>query len=614
MQKVVGLLEKNVQWIVLALGAVYLLWMVWAYVLNSPVTVQLGGETLAPGDVDQKVYLEKAQVLEDRMRRPVAVPPMTPPDPVQSFMAALERRTDFGQLPAIVFLPPTGKLETTTSGAQVPQEQVAEGKKVEKLPAVPAAVDLFTRRGRSTLAVPDPSGQPDPQFAHLGPVKLVDDDWVTVRYSIPKDALVASFNEANVPQFFMKTLVLRAELVRQERQSDGSWGDERLIAPLKSSKLLPYPGADGVARAEYNEWARANQGEILQPPFYTATKGDFWGIPGEEDAEAAAPQLGFDPRNYIDPATSLVGLTKEQIDQVMQARREAAAERERQRREATRGQSRPRGPAGGEGGGEFGPGGGGGQRGGGRGPGFQASDPDRPRSFQAQPGQRGEFGPMGGEFGPAPFPGGEFGPGFTPQQQNPAVNLANFPIPNGDFDPRSLDKDITGWAHDDTVEPGKVYRYKVRYRLKNPVYQTFNVTNPQSLADEFDLVSADSDWTEPVSIPALTSFFIANNFDADSTRTVRFEVFKFQDGVLHAQTFLAGPGDVVGKKDKTADFDTGWTVVDIRKDLRTNASFVLLTDPSGRIERRAFAADQNDPELKKLRQQIGAQASATPGG
>ena len=41
MQKVLAFLERHVQWVGIALGAVYLLWMVWAYVLNNPTQVQL---------------------------------------------------------------------------------------------------------------------------------------------------------------------------------------------------------------------------------------------------------------------------------------------------------------------------------------------------------------------------------------------------------------------------------------------------------------------------------------------------------------------------------------------------------------------------------------------
>lgn len=625
MQKVVTLLEKHVQWIVLGLGGLYLLWMVWAYVLNSPVAVPVGGREADPGKVDQLVYDEKATVLEGRMKQGVNINFPPPQDPVQKFLTALEGGTQHGTLPPLVFTPPTGKLDATRPGQPVPdgaqQQPVAAIEQMENLPAVPAASGLETRRGRSTVAVPDPAGAVDPQFAALGPVRSVDRDWVTVRYTINPADIVKAFEAAKVPQQFMKTQFLRAELVRQELQPDGTWGTDIFISPLKISTLPPFPQpGDRVAIAQYNEWSRANQPEIVQPAFYAVTKGDWWRVPGEEElAQVQQPEqqgVPFDPQQYLDPKADLSKLTNEQKREVARARQDArAAQRQQQRPQRT-----PAGQQGG--GGEFGPGGGGGggQRGGGgggRGPG-QAYDPNRPPGYR-QPMQQGGGGlPQPGEFGAPGFgPSGEFGPGSVtnqPMQPQAGNYAALFPIPNGEFDPRTVEKGVTGWVHDDTVEPGKTYRYKIRYRIKSPVFQTFNVMKVQAQADQFDLIAPDSEWTSPITIPALTNFFIAANFDADSTRNVRFDVFKFQDGTLHAQAFTAGPGDSIGRLDKGVDFATGYSVVDIRRDLKNNASFVLISDPAGRLMQRTFRGDQEDPELRKLRQQRDGQASAGGAG
>jgi len=56
MKKVLDLLEKNVQWLAMGLGALYLLWMVWTYVINSPVKVTgVAPNPLSPGDVDSYI-------------------------------------------------------------------------------------------------------------------------------------------------------------------------------------------------------------------------------------------------------------------------------------------------------------------------------------------------------------------------------------------------------------------------------------------------------------------------------------------------------------------------------------------------------------------------------
>ena len=52
MQKVLDFLEKNVQWLVLGMAGVVFLLMVWMYVLSAPVTVEAGGQKLAPGEIE----------------------------------------------------------------------------------------------------------------------------------------------------------------------------------------------------------------------------------------------------------------------------------------------------------------------------------------------------------------------------------------------------------------------------------------------------------------------------------------------------------------------------------------------------------------------------------
>jgi hypothetical protein len=216
------------------------------------------------------------------------------------------------------------------------------------------------------------------------------------------------------------------------------------------------------------------------------------------------------------------------------------------------------------------------------------------------PGNEGEFAPGAGEG---------FYPGMNPAAVNP--NNPSFPIPNGEFDLRQLTGDVVGWAHDDTVEPGKTYRYSVVYRVRNPIFNTVNVAKAQDLAARFDIVSTASDPSAEVVVPSLTNFYIAAGFSASSSRNVRVEIFRFQGGVMQSQTFTVAPGDSIGGKDtaRNIDFATGWTLVDIRSDsANANNSYVLVAGPGGQLERRTFNAA--DGEWNRLRQQV-QQAAAT---
>src|SRR4051794_33246418 len=81
MEKVMNILEKYAQWFALGIGALFLIYMVYAYVVNPPVTVKVdptSGELL-PGQVDPYVkqhYQESlVQAMDDK--KPVVFPEVT---------------------------------------------------------------------------------------------------------------------------------------------------------------------------------------------------------------------------------------------------------------------------------------------------------------------------------------------------------------------------------------------------------------------------------------------------------------------------------------------------------------------------------------------------------
>jgi hypothetical protein len=194
--------------------------------------------------------------------------------------------------------------------------------------------------------------------------------------------------------------------------------------------------------------------------------------------------------------------------------------------------------------------------------------------------------------------------GFQQPQMAPAT-FAQFPLPpNGEFDPRMAPDPTIGWAHDDTVEPGKSYRYKLRYKIKNPVFQVVNVAQPAALAAVFAITSPDSGWSQPVTIPPLTRFFVASLFN----NKVSLEIFRWQNGQLHSTKVNVSPGDLITAKDASGiDYTTGSTLVDITVDPgRDNQPMIIVADPNGNLSRRDFKSDSNDPEYQKMKSLITA--------
>jgi hypothetical protein len=215
---------------------------------------------------------------------------------------------------------------------------------------------------------------------------------------------------------------------------------------------------------------------------------------------------------------------------------------------------------------------------------------------------------------PGAFDPDELFPGHPQQQQ---MQMPTFPLPAGEFDPREWikqhpdDPDITGWAHDDTVKPGQVYRYRVVYKIKNPVFGAPNLVENPKDAEQFALSSKETAWTDAVDVPSMIRFWLASARSAAGS--ARFQVFRWHDGEHKSKTYDVSAGDAIGKKEDAADFATGWTLVDVLEDPRTKDVYVLLLGADGRVHRRDASTDATDPKFKEMREQVAtAAASAGP--
>jgi len=101
------------------------------------------------------------------------------------------------------------------------------------------------------------------------------------------------------------------------------------------------------------------------------------------------------------------------------------------------------------------------------------------------------------------------------------------------------------WAHDDTIEPRKSYRYRVRLGVFNPVAGT-NQLSEQDLSRKNEVVlwSGFSDITEPVEIPGRLYFFAKHIREAAKVVTV--QVSKYVMGYWRSEDFTVSQGEVIG--------------------------------------------------------------------
>jgi hypothetical protein len=101
------------------------------------------------------------------------------------------------------------------------------------------------------------------------------------------------------------------------------------------------------------------------------------------------------------------------------------------------------------------------------------------------------------------------------------------------------------WAHDDTVEPRKSYRYRIRLGVFNPVAGTDQLTEKDiSRKNEVVLWSEFSDITNPVEIPGRMYFFAKHIREPADVVTV--QVSKYVLGYWYSEDFKVSKGEVIG--------------------------------------------------------------------
>jgi hypothetical protein len=218
----------------------------------------------------------------------------------------------------------------------------------------------------------------------------------------------------------------------------------------------------------------------------------------------------------------------------------------------------------------------------------------RPGYLPGGPGPNGY--PRGGY---APYPrGGEYpGGGVMPVPQAPIINNAVNPI--------GLNPDKDGnfniWAHDETVEPGKTYVYRMRVLLKNPVYERPDLVDKKNIDwTKQAFIPADdktgwTEWSKPVTIaPNVEMQFVK----AGAGKKIGVKIRRWQAGKYTISDSMAfEPGDMIAGKIDGTDYSTGWTVVDVRT--ISNDTKVRLIDKDGRVLTRSTDADAKLPNFTK---------------
>jgi len=657
MEKALKLIEQHIQWAVLGLAGLFLLFILWGYLpgISTVTSVTVGSTLESPGEIDRTIK-RVADELKQQIDSPVQISTPAVAKLDQEWVRRLTKPTGNTQsLSSLVFLDNVGEAPAGSSGnTSIPDQ---DGETIVKdLPVPPAAVVSTVTRGGAYVAVPvNAQAAPAPAAPGRGvpvtPALPAQRDllWTKITYRILPQLIDKAFTDKLIALAQSNTLFLQAELLRQEQVGD-VWRSETVI-PFITAVPIPLPLP--VENSPKNRFFRyiqmvqpsAGQGAILQPPFFQIINGDDPQIDLSDEAEGAGNLNAlFDPRTFAgDPNT----LSPDDRKLLFEYRRQKAADDQKIREEERKRNRQPRGGRGG--GGRGGPAGGGGNDGGPVGLApmpddlpqiivFGAPSPSvntssgsgsdssiillqngRPPGGSPYPGARGFPTPGGSsDLSPPGFEGegSPFDPG-TPQpgQNLPRGKPFNHPLPPpAPFAPSTINQDIVGWLYDDTVLPEKTYRYRVRYRILNPL---FNVTVPginQNLTKIFALVGEDSTvWSEPVTLQPETFIYVVNSSQSPLNPQVgsaRISIYRWQGGSVRSTVDTYRVGDPIGIKSGDVDFKTDWTLAEVRVDsTNPSKSFAMIMSKDGQIKRLSAINVSDDPKLQDLDNQAKSAAA-----
>lgn len=554
MNKIVNFLEAHVEKIVLLIVGLVCIFLMITRVIFSPNQVSYGDGKYSPAAIDERVY-EEAKLLNDKVNpSPEGLEPYQ--SKLDEFVALLDSSLpdiDVNMWPQVPYA-----VDETIRGAggkyRLPRIGVVSEVEVEHIRAAAyVPTDVITPENTYSKAANEPN----------------DIDLVTVEAKFDIQGLYERFKQCFVDDVerqysdpcLAKPIFAAVQLQRQELDENGSWSDWRniprskidhyseLFESVEDAGILP-PGRLKVWKLQFDDWQL--QIDLLQPEAY---------------AIASAKEEWYPPvihRKFLEIQR------KEDIEEARKAKedKQTANDRADSRRSRSSGIGGTAGRTGGRvGGGTLG----------GAMDGFYGGtgvDASRRRSSSSRTatsrnsrtgvpsleGQQGgltsrrrrgtsrttELGPGGIRTDDYMMPGM---PGDRLTRRGPSMYDVYDEFDKIRLSGRTLlekmKEPLVFWAHDDTVEPKKQYRYRLRLGVFNPVAGTDQLSEQDiSRKNEIVLWSEFSNVTEPVEIPGRLYFFAKHIREPANVITV--QVSKYVNGYWHSEDFKVSQGDVIG--------------------------------------------------------------------
>jgi hypothetical protein len=599
--------ERHVEKFVFALFALFVMGVLLLQtgLLGGSRTVKVGSTDFpldgALAGVKDLALQRQSRLQSDQVASGV---PESLPDPVEVFESA--KSGDSAPLATLATLG-AAALRSESTGSQAPGFELPKGGDARfaelALPKPAAPLTIIFEGTIDPIAVAEIGA---PLAAHLPPQQPFDARIVSVESAFDAAALRKSIEAPDaegvvaLPDSFWhgRVELIDVEWTRQQRGSDGQWGDEQILeSPPGTQSLRAVATKADFQPGDFKELLdreRTLREDLRHPEFYPTITGRSWTWPSlvrKEIELKEAPEIIALKRELAD--------TRRRLEESRRALERLLNKSPAKKDRDDRGGTPPgKGPP---------PGGGGGP--GGSADASPARDPfegfpedlDRidwpeiPARWLAQ-GLGGGGG--GGRDGDKPE-----GPS-TDEKRKEREALAKkrledqiaqlekreheildelakkgvadkgdliqtrFAEPHASLASPESEK-ITLWTHDLSVRPGGAYRYKARVRVTNPYYGQADrlQKDQQRLAEDPFLVSDASEWSEPVAVEPDTVYFVTSASEPGgplaSASRAGAEIYHFFYGYWRKTTVSMTPGDVLAG---AVELPAEWTTFTLERD------------------------------------------------
>ena len=493
-------LELYIEKIVLGVSIVLSLVMLWLLVLSGPHSVEYGGKKYSPGQIDQYI---KQQVVDIQVRLDEPVEPRSYDQSyVKEFCATLECPIE--GISNNVYYP------LPSHGARIQADD-----RIYEIPQVGLVLSPMVNAIRTVAHVPTEKVDVETSYVSA-PTELGDIDFVTVQASFDIVGLYRNFGNSfsgNRVRGDWRDDQLAApvfagvDLQRRKQLSNGNWSQWTKVSRTKIDDLsslldVPESAVDLKYGIEFT-LDRFREFEmqkgLLQPEAYEfATNADEW-LPPE----------------YHEELSLLLKKERGEAKRLKIEQKKLAMEAK---------QAQKVGMGGGGMGGMMGP-----MGGGSRTRGQQSTR----RTSQRDRNKRGT----------------------DSRSKKPKKEENSISKVFEEFEVRLLEEDtklsnmkdpLIFWAHDDTVEPGNTYQYRIRLGAFNPIAGKNWFTKAQEfLEDQVVLWTEFSDVTELVHIPEMMHLFPLE-LAKDDDDAVRLKVAKYYHGKWESHDFTVRAGQTIG--------------------------------------------------------------------